>query len=390
MKHTGLRLRAIIFILFFTAPVYGSSLKEEALPDSLAPGLEHLTAMISTENSTRLDLDKIEAILTFIQSQKPEQTLYYPESHFNSTSVYFEFDIRTDMKSLLKYTYNPDIPAEAVMPASLRSSVWQNAAGEKKSPAVLWNSTEPLSAPIVVNGSEYTVIAPDIHTGSYYGYDQNRKLILCNHKGKKLFISLSRQKDRSEVGKKGLVLGSDYDWNYIYSGKKGINLPGLGWVSSYMYDSCTIILYYEMDPEKPLVRCAVFKWLRAGWSNLNMVKKTHIYKGLVRHENCLKEVLEHPLLPRPEILENVFAGFKAKSTETLRAETRQYFNYLCARYCDDKKLKKTKYDQLLKNEEYLLDMTRTEMLSILSKEYIKDILRKENRTTGRFRKISGS
>ncbi len=89
-------------------------------------------------------------------------------------------------------------------------------------------------------------------------------------------------------GKKGLVLGSDSDWNYLYSGKKGTNLPGLGWVSSYMYDSCTIMIYYEMDPNEPLVRCAVFKWLKAGWSNINMVKKSHIYKGLVRYENSFK------------------------------------------------------------------------------------------------------
>jgi len=388
MKHFSLPLLGILLALFLPSLASGKSLKEQALPDSLAPGLEHLTALISTEKGRRLELDKIETVLSFIQKRKPENTLYYPEKKFNSTSIYFEFDIRTDLENILKYTYNPNIPAEAVMPASLRSSVWKNTAKDQKCPALLWNSLDNLKSPVEVNGSEYTVISPDIHTGAYYGYDQDRKLILCSYQGKKLFISLSRQKDRSEVGKKGLVLGSDYDWNYIYSGEKGINLPGLGWVSSYMYDSCTIIIYYETDPGKPLVRCAVFKWLRAGWSNLNMVKKTHLYKGLIRHKNCLKEVLEHPLLPRPEILENSFAEFKNKSTEALRTEIRKYFDYLCARYRNDKKLKKTKYAKLLKNKNYLLTLSRTEMLAILSKEYIKNILGKENRHTARLSKIN--
>ena len=274
------------------------------------------------------------------------------------------------------------------MPSSLRSSTWENAENEQNSPALLWDSLQDLDKPVIINGTEHTVITPDITSGAYYGYNQNRKMILCKYKGKKLFISLAKQKDKSDVGKKGLVLGSDLDWNYLYSGKKGTNLPGLGWVSSYMYDSCTIMIYHEMNPNEPLVRCAVFKWLKAGWSNINMVKKDHIYKGLVRYENSFKEILEHPLLPKPEILEKIFTGFRNKPIEELRKNTKDYFCYLNTRYKDNKNLVKTKFNKLLVDNKFLMQMTKTEMVSILSVEYIKTVLGKEHSSTDLLTRIS--
>jgi len=377
-----------ILITVFASSVSAKDLKEEKAPKDLSPGLDHLAKLISPDSCENFDLNKIGPIVKFIQSKKPESSLYYPEKKFNATPVYYEFDIQADLEHIIKYSYNPKIPAEALMPASLRSSTWRNAKNENNSPAIFWNSFQKLDSPVIVNGIEHTVITPDTHTGSYYGYDQNRKLILCEHDGKKLFISLSKQIDRSEVGKKGLVLGSDDDWNYFYSGKKGTNLPGLGWVSAYMYDSCTIMLYYEIDAEKPLVRCAVFKWLRAGWSNINMVKKSHIYDGLVRHENNFKEIIEHPLLPRSEALENIFAGFNKQTIDELRKQTKEYFCYLTSRYKNNKNLIKTRFNKLLMDENFLSKMTKQEMTSILSIEYIKSILGKEHKNKDLLTKIS--
>ena len=157
---------------------------------------------------------------------------------------------------------------------------------------------------------------------------------------------------------------------------------------SYMYDSCTIMLYYEVDSKKPLVRCAVFKWLRAGWSNINMVKKSHIYDGLVRHENNFKEILEHPLLPRSEALENIFAGFNKQTIDGLRKQTKEYFCYLTSRYKNNKNLIKTRFNKLLTDENFLSQMTKQEMTSILSIEYIKSILGKEHKNKDLLTKIS--
>lgn len=370
------------------ASVTGETLDEKMIPKSISPGLDHLAELICSKNSEEFDLDKIEPIIDFIQNQKPDSSLYYPEKKFDATPLYYEFDLNQDLEQIIKYSYNPKIPVAALMPSSLRSSTWENTENEQPSPDLLWNSSQNLDEPVIVNGTEHTVITPDITSGAYYGYNQDKKLILCKYKGKKLFISLAKQKARSDVGKKGLVLGNDLDWNYLYSGEKGTNLPGLGWISSYMYDSCTIMIYYEIDPKEPLVRCAVFKWLKAGWSNINMVKKSHIYKGLVRYENSFKEILEHPLLPEPEILEKIFTGFRSKSVEELRESTKNYFFYLNARYKDNKQLVKTKFNKLLVDNKFLMQMTETEMVSILSVEYIKTVLGKEHSSTDLLTRIS--
>jgi hypothetical protein len=83
--------------------------------------------------------------------------------------------------------------------------------------------------------------------------------------------------DVSDVGKKGYVMGTDDDWDYFYSGKPGLTIPALGWVKSYMYGSSGINIYEEIDPQAGKVRCAVFKWLRAGWSGVNMVRRVYIF-----------------------------------------------------------------------------------------------------------------
>jgi hypothetical protein len=47
-----------------------------------------------------------------------------------------------------------------------------------------------------------------------------------------------------------------------------------------------------MDNGTLMVRCALFKWLQAGWSGLNMVRRKHIYSG---QEGKLLDLYEIPL-----------------------------------------------------------------------------------------------
>jgi len=172
----------IILISLFAVSASGKDLKEEKAPKSLSPGLDHLADLISPDSCEKFDLNKIGEILSFIQSKKSKiNPLTSLKKKFDATPLYYEFDIQTDLEHILKYSYNPKIPAEALMPASLRSSTWADAENENKSPAILWESLQKLDSPVIVNGTEHTVITPDTHTGSYYGYDQDRKLILCEY-----------------------------------------------------------------------------------------------------------------------------------------------------------------------------------------------------------------
>ena len=67
------------------------------------------------------------------------------------------------------------------------------------------------------------------------------------HEGRFVLLAISKQASISEVGKKGVILGQDENWTYLYSGQNGINRPGLGWVSSYMYDSYSVWVNAQLE-----------------------------------------------------------------------------------------------------------------------------------------------
>jgi hypothetical protein len=230
---------------------------------------------------------------------------------------------------------------------------------------------------------------PDLFTGAYYGYHLNRALCLFRYKNRNTLISLSKQTDTSDVGKKGLVLGSDENWDYFYSGQKGLTKKGLGWVRSYMYDSASIVVYSEIDGDASRVRCGVFKWLNAGWADINMVRKKHIHRGLERFGKTFKAIMEYPYLPKTMELANNFFRIEQLSIEGLRDRIKTYFRNLEARYTDDILLLKKHFSDFFADDGYLSQMTREEMQSILVLEYMKSILGKNQQfDESYFRKLA--
>jgi hypothetical protein len=189
-------------------------------------------------------------------------------------------------------------------------------------------------------------------------------------------MSVNRQSDLSTVGKKGYVLGSDGDWDYLYSGKTGLTLPALGWVKSYMYDSQGVNVYDAIDPAGAVVRCAVFKWLRAGWSGINMVQKKHILRGLKRFAATYKEILESPRLPSVPRLTAASVQIRAMPQEELQAKMGIYFDILKNRYLNGNPKAGRASAKLIETKSLQYRMTRDEMESVLFVEYMKRALGK--------------
>jgi len=253
-------------------------------------------------DKTVFDPGAVEKLINFVISDK-KNGLYYADKKkfYGAESAYYEFDVNDSLEHLLHLTYNPDIPAALTAPSSIHMSRWLETDGLKKPIPKMWQYLADLDKPVVVRGKETVTNTPDQSSGGYYSYDLHRTLILFKHKkNNNVFISLSSQTDVSDVGKRGYVLGSDDDWNYLYSGKKGLTKTGIQWVRSYMYDSTLISVFYEK--ESGPARWGIFKWLRAGWMNANVVRKHHIYKGIERYARTVKKIVEHPLLPEvPEV-----------------------------------------------------------------------------------------
>jgi hypothetical protein len=199
------------------------------------------------------------------------------------------------------------------------------------------------------------------------------------HNGNRVLISISNQPQKSAVGKKGLVLGSDEDWNYLYTGEKGVMMPGLGWADSYMYSSSSIMIYRETADPVPAVQCYMFKWLCAGWAGMNLAQPHHIRKGVVRFVKAFKKVLEAPALNEPTKVSAMLNKIENLSTEELRAQSRNYFNDLKGTFENNNNRTRKWFKKLFSDQDYINAMSREELASIVSIEYLKYLLGKNSR-----------
>jgi len=365
---------AFVFLFSPAPPTAFSGSEEIKVPDTLNPELDYLLGLASPDSKDAFDPGLIEKVLDFVAAPKSDAALYCADKKLGANSAYYEFDIQSDLDHILRYAYNPGIPAFALRPSSVRLSYWIEVNGQKQSLPQLWKSLPNADTPVIVRGVEHIEIAPDINTGAYYKYDTDETMILCKYRGRNLLISISKQKDKSDVGRKGLILGKDENWHYFYSGQVGLTKTGLGWVNSYMYDSFSVTFYYEVDPQKSVVKCGSFKWLRAGWANLNMVRNDHIRRGLKRFAKDFKSILEHPSLPKSSELTGIFSNHKNLSLDDLRSKTKSHLKKM-ERLLEDEKLRFKSFAEHLKNDHYLNQMTRQEMLAVLVLEDIKSIIR---------------
>ena len=373
-------------ITFILTAVVGKSIAGESLPENkITPtvegGVDYLIDYMHSGDNKPIDLKKIENIIDFVGSPDKDRSSYSPRKWGRATPIYQEFVIDTEFSSLLKYTMNPDIPTQVFRPSSLRYSYWKDINGEKKDLPSLWKHSEKLDKPVVIRGTEHEMITPDTNTGAYYTYDMKRVLILFRHKGRRALISISLQSEPSEVGKKGAVLGHDEDWNYFYSGINGLTKKGLGWASSYIYRSFSISVYYEKESGKPGLSYGMFKWLRAGWAGMNMVKKEHLITGIQRFVRDFKFVIENPKLPSPEELSRTFSDIQNRPVEEMRKEAGKYIENIVKEYGSGDMLSRSEFSELIKSGDYLSKMKKEELMSILVVQYMKKTLGKEFKGT---------
>jgi hypothetical protein len=370
----------IIFAFSFqTVSASGAEpLTKIQVPVSLSPGLTHLLNLADPEKQPSFQPDKIKKLLAFMEKPKDPGVMYFADPELGSPSAYFDFDIRQHFDHMLKYAFNPNVPFHLTTPSSIRLSHWKPVQGLGGQLPVLWKIVDEREEPILVRGLESVENTPDAFSGAYYSYYLYRTLILFKANNRKVILSISKQKGKSDVGKKGYVLGSDDNWDYFYSGKPGLTMPGLGWVRSHMYDSYGINIYYEIDPSAPLLRCAAFKWVRAGWSKINVVKRHHILNGIKRFAKSFKQIIEHPSLPSINAFSVVFSKINAMSADELKEKIKIYLDILENRYGRDYRPPRAWSPQVFKDRRPWFQMSTEAMQSVLMVEYMKHAMGKSN------------
>ncbi|OPY66734.1 MAG: hypothetical protein A4E63_02463 [Syntrophorhabdus sp. PtaU1.Bin050] len=269
------------------------------------------------EPRTVLDEQAVATLVDYVLSSKSSREFSLPKSR-ECTGAYYEFDTKISFPRFMDYSYSSVVPSVITRPSSMRYSLWSSSRGETQPLPATWKSISPAGAPVIVRGLQRESDTPDLNTGVYHEYDLKRTLILVNHKGRQALISISKQINKSNVGKKGVILGNDNDWTYYYSSEPGTPKTGIGWVKSYIYDYFSIGVYVESNAA--VVKTGVFQWLRAGWSGMNFVRPNHILGGMKRFAHNSKTVLESPRLPSPSQIISVYQWLSNVPVSELRKE----------------------------------------------------------------------
>jgi hypothetical protein len=314
--HHGCAMIIVLVVLALAATTVeaGQTGKEIRMPGELDKGIAYLYDLVSSATgNSAFDPSKIAPVIDYVKEPQKPENLYYMGEIDGSPSAYYNFDIPVDFSRFLQYSYNPNIPDSLFCPSSVRFSAWRQVNGTKAPFPKLWENLPDYEDPVIVNGIEYLENTPDLSSGAYFAYDLLRTVILLRHNGHNVLISVSKQKGPSQVGKKGLIIGEDSSWNYLYTTIEGLTKPGFGWVRSRIFDSFAILVYYEHEGG---VRCGVFKWLRAGWAGINFVKPSHIHLGLKRFARTYQKIYGSPL-PEPAEIEKFFSGMKRLSPDQI-------------------------------------------------------------------------
>lgn len=378
MSHRScVKTHLVICILFILLPFHAAAAPLMTQPpEALSETIDNLLAFAGSDRNTSLDMNLIPRLLDFVEAPKQLGKTFPLGDRNGASSDYYEFTINRSFADVIGLVFHPDLPSYITIPSSVRRSHWISVNGKNQSVPILSLDKISPAAPLVIKGLEFIENSPDTNSGAYYAYHLQRALILMMHQGRRVLISISTQPDKSEVGKKGVVLGNDTEWNYLYTGEKGTTLSGLGWADTYIYGSDSIMIYYERGDGQVGVKCGAFKWISAGWWGMNFARSEHVRRGVKRFAKDFCAIIESPKLTDIGEMARMFQKINSLSINELRKKSSDYFNHLKQSFG----ARNTQYQQwfakLFKDQSYLESLSREEMQALISIEYLKYLLGK--------------
>jgi hypothetical protein len=345
-----------------------------SLPAEIETGLSYLLELIHKKGS-KFDPAKILPLLDLVAQGGDDTEQPKPSTRESGNGACLRAQVKAPLERILRYEYNHRIPTFLVSPNALRLSNWYPESDIVTNKVELWNEFSTLNKPLLLWGKQFEVNTPDLFSGSYYRYDLNRLIIIMKHNGKKVMISASKMPNPSEAGKKALII-DEKNWNYFYSGIQGLGIRLMGMLNTYIYDSASIKILYETDSTKPQTTIMLFKWLKAGWADINMVKRSHIYDGSVRFVEGLKEVIESDSLPAADALEQKLKHISALPEAKIDNKIREYsinFERIAKKH---EGMSKKDYARIIADGGYANVLNIGERRGILALEWLKSQLGK--------------
>ena len=345
-----------------------------SLPDKIETGLSYLLELINKKGS-KFDPAKILPLLDYVVENGGAAEQLIPSTRESGNGACLRAQVKAPLERILRYEFNYRIPTFLVSPNVLRLSGWYPESDIVTNKVELWNKLPTLDKPLLLWGKEFEVNTPDSFSGSYYRYDLNRLIIIMKHNDKKIMISASKMPNPSEAGKKAVIIDEN-NWNYFYSGIQGLGIRLIGMLNTYIYDSASVKILYETDSAKPRTTIMLFKWLKAGWADINMVKSSHIYEGSLRFIEGLKEVIESDSLPAADTLAQKLDYISALPEAEIDTKIRKYsinFERIAKKH---KGMSQKDYARIIADGGYANVLNREERSGVLALEWLKSQLGK--------------
>jgi hypothetical protein len=339
----------------------------------LAPELETtLTALIAAVPAGKSLPAEAELIklARFMMSPTVKPDEIRPAKREHGQGVMLRQTLRSSFAKLVRYCFDPQIPTEILYPTVLRRGNWLPDSPLVKDNIRLWERLDAQEM-LVLRGAEYEEITPDAFSGCYYNYRLLRLLVLLRVDGKPVLLSVSRQEAPSSVGCRAAIVGKDSNWNYVYTKVVGTNIKLVGWAETYMYDSASINLMY---PDGEGGGIAFFKWVKAGWSKMNMVQSKHIRSGGERFLAAVRQVLDARGLPAPEAIYARHAELAAMDDAALRTAFEPQSAALASAARSNSLLSQADFQSVLQDGAYARQLGREDLISELIKLYMKECL----------------
>lgn len=352
---------------------------EDQAMQAIQPDIDYLVGQASAGAST-IDPAKVKGLLQYVSAQHKNPEAVKPADLGKAPGAFWQFSVKSNLSRIGSYFFNPETPPQAILPGSVRLGGWRQAEAVRQQLGSFWKTLPGVKTPMVVKGVEFEECTPDSSSGAYYAYEVKRYLAVFNEGGRDVAISVSRLKSPSAVGKKGVLVGSQSDWNFFYSGLKGNLLKAVGWADSYIYDSCSIYVMLEPEPGKSLTSVSLFKWVNAGWSNINMVKRENILAGCKSMAGMFKEMMESPLLPSVDEITKYTAQVAKLGENELRARVKPLAQLLEKLAPSNQDLSRDEFAPLIKDAAYVNALSKEEMQSELIKDFVRKSVRRKSFT----------
>ncbi len=364
--HAALQA-ALLILLLAVVPAFAAQARGK-LPAEVDNALSDMFDALSPREAP--SQSAMNVILAFVAGNGGADDRIRPADRPEGAGVLRHTTLKVPLRTVLDYLVNPDVPGEVTNPSSVRINDWQSPDIRRRAEAFR-NTPLPSTSPVVLRDTEFEETTPDVSSGGWYSYTLNRLFVLTSYQGRAALFSVSRMPGSSSVGRKGAVVGNDADWTYVYTPVTGTNLALVGRAETYLYGSSSVSVFLETVPGGDTTEMYIFKWAKAGWAGMNVVRPSHLRDGVDRFFGSLHAVLESPQRPLPQAVAAWRAELDALDDAALRQRLKGFAEHLAALGKDDSLLSGKDFQAVLAGGNYASSLTRRQMIAELLKLHLR-------------------